>query len=115
MDERTIELVLRAAECVPPGRVTSYGAIARVTGTSARLVGRVMAVHGAFVPWWRVTNVRGALPAGITRRAEAHWDAEEIPHAAGRARIAEAGVDEHRLRAAWESATRDLRRPGEPG
>jgi alkylated DNA nucleotide flippase Atl1 len=61
------ELVLRCAESVPRGRVTTYGAIADVVGErlgrgGPRLVGAVMATHGAAVPWWRVVRADGSLP-----------------------------------------------------
>lgn len=49
---------------IPRGRVTTYGAIARVAGASgARQVG--YALHalpdGSAVPWHRVVNARGAI------------------------------------------------------
>ena len=61
------ELVLRCAESVPEGRVTTYGAIADVVGRrlgrgGPRLVGNVMASHGAAVAWWRVVRADGSLP-----------------------------------------------------
>jgi alkylated DNA nucleotide flippase Atl1 len=61
------ELVLRCAESVPRGRVTTYGAIADVVGErlgrgGPRLVGNVMARHGGGVPWWRVVRADGTLP-----------------------------------------------------
>ena len=108
MDERRLELVLRAAECVPPGTVTSYGVIARVTGTSPRFVGRVLATHGSFVPWWRVTNVRGELPTPIMARAQERWDAEDIPHLDGRVLLRQCAASEAELQQAWEQAVQDL-------
>lgn len=115
MDERRTELVLRAVECVPAGRIAAYGVLGRVTGTSARFVGRVLATHGSFVPWWRVTNVRGLPPAPIRAEAARRWDAEGIPHSGGRARIEDCAADESRLRESWEAASRDIRTPEEPG
>ncbi|WP_447646330.1 MGMT family protein [Nocardioides zeae] len=41
------ELVLRAVEAVPPGRVTTYGAIADLVGGGPRRVARVMSRDGA--------------------------------------------------------------------
>ena len=63
--ELTIERVLCAVECVPAGRVVSYGDIAELVGTSARRVGAVMASAGPGVPWWRVVNAAGRLPAHL--------------------------------------------------
>ncbi len=61
------EWVLRCAESVPRGRVTTYGAIADVVGQrlgrgGPRLVGHVMSHHGAAVSWWRVVRADGSLP-----------------------------------------------------
>ena len=64
MDEEFVEAVLRLVEQVPPGRVTTYGALADAVGRGGpRLVGRVMSLHGGGVPWWRVVRADGR-PAG---------------------------------------------------
>jgi methylated-DNA-protein-cysteine methyltransferase related protein len=60
------EKVYEVAKCIPPGRVTSYGAIARFLGTgrSARMVGWAMnASHSQLinVPAHRVVNRVGLL------------------------------------------------------
>ncbi|WP_236864200.1 MGMT family protein [Brevibacterium daeguense] len=115
MDERRVELVLRAAECIPPGSVAPYSMLARITGTTARYVGKVMAEHGSFVPWWRVTNVRGELPAAIRSRAAEHWHDEGIPHRDGRVDLPSAAADEHELRRCWLKRSADLWEQGEPG
>jgi len=48
---------------VPPGRVTSYGRIARQVGCTARTVGFAMAAlpTGHDVPWQRVINSQGKV------------------------------------------------------
>jgi methylated-DNA-protein-cysteine methyltransferase related protein len=50
---------------VPPGRVTTYGAVAQVVGEEgcdARLVGAAMAlVKDPEVPWQRVVNAKGTI------------------------------------------------------
>ncbi|MCW2817190.1 MAG: rsbP 1 [Nocardioides sp.] len=61
-DEDYVERVLALVETVPRGRVTTYGAIADLVGSGPRLVGNVMARHGAGVPWWRVVRADGSLP-----------------------------------------------------
>ncbi|MDO9456149.1 MGMT family protein [Nocardioides sp.] len=61
-DEDYVERVLAIVETVPCGRVTTYGAIADLVGSGPRLVGNVMARHGAGVPWWRVVRADGSLP-----------------------------------------------------
>ena len=52
---------------IPPGKVASYGQIARITGgCSARMVGYAMAAlrdvsEGETVPWQRVINSQGKI------------------------------------------------------
>jgi alkylated DNA nucleotide flippase Atl1 len=61
--EEYVERVLTIVERVPPGRVTTYGAIAGHIGVGGpRQVGQVMALHGGSVPWWRVVRADGSLP-----------------------------------------------------
>ena len=50
-------------EQVPPGRETTYGALADAVGVGGpRQVGRVMSRYGGSVPWWRVVRADGRLP-----------------------------------------------------
>jgi alkylated DNA nucleotide flippase Atl1 len=61
--EEYVERVLAVVERIPPGRVMSYGAIAEIVGVGGpRQVGRVMALEGGGVPWWRVVRADGGLP-----------------------------------------------------
>ncbi|WP_167604590.1 MGMT family protein [Maribellus sediminis] len=58
--------VFEVVKQIPPGRVTSYGAIAKFLGTggSARMVGWAMNAshsHAEFVPAHRVVNRNGLL------------------------------------------------------
>ena len=58
--------VYEVAKQIPPGRVTSYGAIAKYLGTasSARMVGWAMnacSSHHEYVPAHRVVNRNGLL------------------------------------------------------
>lgn len=72
--------VLDAAEAVPPGRVLTYGDIARRVGSGGpRQVGRVMALYGGSVPWWRVVRADGRPLPGSERRALEHYRAEGTP------------------------------------
>ncbi|MDK1476295.1 MGMT family protein [Streptomyces sp. 549] len=74
------ERVLEVTELIPPGRVMTYGDIAEWLGTGGpRQVGRVMALHGAAVPWWRVVRADGRPLPGSERRALAHYRAEGTP------------------------------------
>ena len=77
-DERLAEQVLRAVELVPPGTVVSYGDIAAIVGIGPRHVGNVLSEWGSDVPWWRVTNSRGELPAPLLAQARSHWNAEGV-------------------------------------
>ncbi len=61
--EEYVEAVLTLVEQIPPGRVTTYGAIAEHLGVGGpRQVARVMATYGGPVPWWRVVRADGSLP-----------------------------------------------------
>lgn len=59
------EDVYRAARLIPPGRVTTYGAIAAMVGRpmGARAVGYAMRAlpEGTDVPWHRVINAQGRI------------------------------------------------------
>lgn len=55
------ERVLEVAERIPPGRVMTYGDVAEWLGVGGpRQVGRVMALYGGAVPWWRVVRADGS-------------------------------------------------------
>ncbi|MEW2440069.1 MGMT family protein [Streptomyces caniferus] len=91
------ERVLAVAELIPAGRVMTYGDVAewlrdeeRPDGLVAqdgggrreggpRQVGRVMALYGAAVPWWRVVRADGRLLPGSELRALAHYRDEGTP------------------------------------
>ena len=80
--------VLDLADEIPPGRVMSYGDVAEYLGEAGpRQVGRVMALWGGGVAWWRVVHADGSLLAGHERAALARYQAEGTPlrsNAAGR-------------------------------
>ena len=74
------ELVLDLTERIPPGRVMTYGDVAEYLEQGGpRQVGRVMALYGAAVPWWRVIRADGALLPGHEQRALAHYREEGTP------------------------------------
>jgi len=78
--EEYVERVLSLVEQIPPGRVVSYGAIAEAVGVGGpRQVGRVMALEGGGVPWWRVVRADGGLPLCHDGEALAHHRAEGTP------------------------------------
>lgn len=61
------ERFYRVVRSVPPGRVTTYGAVANEAGSpgNARQVGYALAAlrHEHDVPWHRVLNARGEVSA----------------------------------------------------
>ncbi|WP_327369734.1 MGMT family protein [Streptomyces sp. NBC_01217] len=74
------ERVLDVTELIPPGRVMTYGDVAEWLGDGGpRQVGRVMALYGGAVPWWRVVRADGALLPGHELRALDHYRAESTP------------------------------------
>lgn len=81
------EKVLEVAERIPSGRVMTYGDVAEWLGEGGpRQVGRVMALYGGGVPWWRVVRADGVLLPGHELRALGHYRAEGTPlKEAGRA------------------------------
>ncbi|AXK37013.1 hypothetical protein DVA86_01700 [Streptomyces armeniacus] len=84
------ERVLDVAEQVPPGRVLTYGDVAewlrdedeerdrRGTG-GPRQVGRVLALYGGAVPWWRIVRADGVLLPGHELEAMERYRAEGTP------------------------------------
>ena len=73
--------VLDVVDSIPPGRVMSYGDIAVYLGAGPgpRQVGRVMAVYGGAVAWWRVIHSDGTPAPGHDSRALRHYLAEGTP------------------------------------
>ncbi|MFJ8359171.1 MGMT family protein [Streptomyces sp. NPDC093984] len=101
------ERVLDVAERIPPGRVMTYGDVAEWLGDGGpRQVGRVMALYGGAVPWWRVIRADGVLLPGHELEALGHYRAEGTPlRQAGRASEGHLPrVDMRRAR--WDGAER---------
>jgi alkylated DNA nucleotide flippase Atl1 len=72
--------VLDVTEAIPRGLVMSYGDIAEYLGEGGpRQVGRVMALWGGGVAWWRVIHADGSLLAGHERAALARYREEGTP------------------------------------
>ncbi|MGD2206932.1 MAG: MGMT family protein [Anaerolineae bacterium] len=68
MTDSFFEQVYKVARRIPPGKVATYGQIARILGVphAARTVGWAMRAipEGSDVPWQRVINSRGFISLG---------------------------------------------------
>ncbi len=105
VNELTVERVLTLVELVPPGRVVAYGDLGAIVGIGPRQVGAFMAHYTGGLPWWRVTNAAGDLPAPLLERARPHWTDEGIlvkPNGRG-CRISRYRADLAALAAEYES------------
>lgn len=72
--------VLDLVERIPPGQVLSYGLIAEILQDGGpRQVGRVMALEGGAVAWWRVVRADGGLTAAHGIGAQEHYAEEGTP------------------------------------
>jgi len=72
--------VLDVVDSIAAGSVMSYGDVAELLGEGGpRQVGRVMALWGGGVAWWRVVHADGSLLAGHERAALAMYQAENTP------------------------------------
>lgn len=79
------ELVLDLIDRIPPGRVMTYGDVAEYLEQGGpRQVGRVLALYGGAVSWWRVVRADGALLPGHEQRALAAYRVEGTPLRVGR-------------------------------
>ncbi|MGI5260085.1 MGMT family protein [Streptomyces angustmyceticus] len=100
------ERVLAVAELIPEGRVMTYGDVAEwLEEGGPRQVGRVMALYGGAVPWWRVVRADGRLLPGSELRALAHYRDEGTP-----LRTAPHAADDHIPRLDMRRARWDGRR-----
>jgi alkylated DNA nucleotide flippase Atl1 len=77
MREELVEAILQVAALVPAGKVLAYGDVAELLGAAGpRQVGRVMALHGSAVCWWRIVRADGTLPPELMQRALEHYRQE---------------------------------------
>jgi alkylated DNA nucleotide flippase Atl1 len=91
-----VESVLSLVEQIPVGRASTYGTIAEAVGRGGpRGVGRVMAMYGGGVPWWRVVRADGSLPESHQREALARYREEATPLRGSLADAATLRIDLH--------------------
>jgi alkylated DNA nucleotide flippase Atl1 len=82
--------VLLAVDSIPPGRVVSYGTIARLVGRAGpRAVARVLSGSGGQVAWWRVVRADGSIAPHLVARLAA----EGVEVRNGRVDLARHGID----------------------
>jgi alkylated DNA nucleotide flippase Atl1 len=80
MKDDFADRVLDLVEQIPPGKVLSYGIIAEILEDGGpRQVGRVMALEGGAVAWWRVVRADGSLPPSHGVGAQEHYAIEDTP------------------------------------
>ncbi len=84
----TQERVWRIVREIPPGKVATYGQIARLAGmpTHARLVGRILRglPAGTALPWHRVVNSQGRITSPARAEQGARLQAEGVLPVSGR-------------------------------
>ncbi len=73
------EAVYDAVEAIPPGRVSTYGAIGRLVGVGPRRVARALSQGGGAVPWHRVLRADGSAAAPVRVEQLARLAAEGVP------------------------------------
>ncbi|MFC5339101.1 MGMT family protein [Leucobacter denitrificans] len=79
-NQEFVNAVLAVVERIPSGRVMTYGDVGIAIGSEApRAVGRVMALYGHAVAWWRVVPASGLPPQGHARLALPHYREEGTP------------------------------------
>ena len=93
MDQRgdVDEAVFDAVERIPPGRVSSYGAIGRLIGVGPRRVARALAMGGGAVPWHRVVRADGTVAEPVRVRQLELLAAEGVPVRNGRVDLSAVG------------------------
>jgi alkylated DNA nucleotide flippase Atl1 len=80
------EAVFDVVERIPPGRVSTYGAIGRLIGIGPRRVARALSSGGGAVPWHRVVRADGTAAEPVALLA-----AEGVPVRNGRVDVSAVG------------------------
>jgi alkylated DNA nucleotide flippase Atl1 len=78
------EAVFDVVEGIPPGRVSSYGAIGRLVGVGPRRVARALSAGGGAVPWYRVVRADGSAAEAVRVRQLELLAGEGVPIRNGR-------------------------------
>jgi alkylated DNA nucleotide flippase Atl1 len=78
------EAVFDVVDRIPPGRVTTYGAIGELIGIGPRRVARALSSGGGAVAWYRVVRADGSVAEPILVRQLELLAAEGVPMRGGR-------------------------------
>ena len=89
--EEVDEAVFDVVETIPPGRVSTYGAIGRLVGVGPRRVARALSGGGAAVPWHRVLRADGTAAEPVRARQLELLAGEGVPMRGGRVDLAAVG------------------------
>ena len=89
------EAVYDAVEAIPPGRVSTYGAIGRLVGVGPRRVARALAQGGGAVPWFRVIRADGTAAEPVRARQLELLAGEGVPVRNGRVDLRAVGWPDH--------------------
>ena len=85
------EAVFDVVERIPPGRVSTYGAIGRLIGVGPRRVARALSSGGGAVPWYRVVRADGTAAEPVRVEQLALLAAEGVPVRNGRVDVSAVG------------------------
>ncbi len=85
------EAVFDVVERIPPGRVSTYGAIGRLIGIGPRRVARALSSGGGSVPWYRVVRADGTAAEPVRVEQLALLAAEGVPVRDGRVDVSAVG------------------------
>ena len=85
------EAVFDVVEQIPPGRVSTYGAIGRLIGIGPRRVARALSSGGGAVPWYRVVRADGTAAEPVRVEQLSLLAAEGVPVHNGRVDVSAVG------------------------
>jgi alkylated DNA nucleotide flippase Atl1 len=85
------EAVFDVVERIPPGRVSTYGAIGRLVGVGPRRVARALSSGGGAVAWYRVLRADGTAAEPVRARQLELLAAEGVPARDGRVDLGAVG------------------------
>jgi alkylated DNA nucleotide flippase Atl1 len=85
------EAVFDVVDRIPPGRVSTYGAIGRLIGVGPRRVARALSSGGGAVPWHRVVRADGTAAEPVRARQLELLAGEGVPMRHGRVDLSAVG------------------------